>query len=127
MESNLHFTVMKQEAVKNLKIKNNGIYLDATLGMGGHTEEISNTKKNINKIICIDNDLSSIELAKIRLKKSRTKIEFICANFKDIDKVIEEAVAAGITRMSVTGTDLEESISAYQLAFSLSDPALSLN
>ena len=45
MESNLHFTVMKQEAVKNLKIKNNGIYLDATLGMGGHTEEISNTKK----------------------------------------------------------------------------------
>ena len=44
---------------------------------------------------------------------------------KDIDKVIEEAVAAGITRMSVTGTDLEESISAYQLAFSLSDILIS--
>ena len=106
MESNLHFTVMKQEAVKNLKIKNNGIYLDATLGMGGHTEEISNTKKNINKIICIDNDLSSIELAKIRLKKSRTKIEFICANFKDIDKVIKE---------KVDGVILDLGISTYQL------------
>ena len=40
---------------------------------------------------------------------------------KDIDKVIEEAISAGITRMSVTGTDLDESISAYQLAFSLSN------
>ena len=64
MESNYHFTVMKQEAIQNLQIKTNGIYIDATLGMGGHTEEISKTKKNIKKIICIDNDNSSIELAK---------------------------------------------------------------
>ena len=40
---------------------------------------------------------------------------------KDLDKVIEEAVEVGVNRMCVTGSDLEESISAYQLAFSLSD------
>ncbi len=44
---------------------------------------------------------------------------------KDLDKVIEEAIEAGITRMCVTGSDLEESISAYQLAFSLSDILIS--
>ena len=49
MESNYHFTVMKQEAIQNLQIKTNGIYIDATLGMGGHTEEISKTKKNMAK------------------------------------------------------------------------------
>ncbi len=43
----------------------------------------------------------------------------------DIDKVIEEAVEAGVNRMCVTGSDLEESISAYQLAFSLSDILIS--
>ena len=39
---------------------------------------------------------------------------------KDLDTVIDEAVNVGVTRMCVTGSDLEESISAYQLAFSLS-------
>jgi len=44
---------------------------------------------------------------------------------KDIDKVIEEAIEAGVNRMCITGSDLEESISAYQLAFSLSDILIS--
>lgn len=44
---------------------------------------------------------------------------------KDLDKVIEEAVEVGVNRMCVTGSDLEESISAYQLAFSLSDTLIS--
>tara|TARA_B100000029_G_scaffold377050_1_gene371686 strand:+ start:134 stop:934 length:801 start_codon:yes stop_codon:yes gene_type:complete len=44
---------------------------------------------------------------------------------KDLDKVIEEAVEVGVNRMCVTGSDLEESISAYQLAFTLSDILIS--
>ena len=44
---------------------------------------------------------------------------------KDLDNVIEEAIEASITRMCVTGSDLEESISAYQLALSLSDILIS--
>jgi len=44
---------------------------------------------------------------------------------KDLNKVIEEAVGVGVTRMCVTGSNLEESISAYQLALSLSDVLIS--
>ena len=44
---------------------------------------------------------------------------------KDVDTVIEEALEVGVNRMCVTGSDLEESISAYQLAFSLSDILIS--
>ena len=44
---------------------------------------------------------------------------------KDLDTVIEEALEVGVNRMCVTGSDLEESISAYQLAFSLSDILIS--
>ena len=44
---------------------------------------------------------------------------------KDLDNVIEEAVNVGVTRMCVTGSELEESITAYQLAFSLPDILIS--
>ncbi len=101
-----HFTVMKDEAIQNLNLKDGGIYLDATLGMGGHTIGIINAKKNIKKIICIDNDLESIKLAKIRLEKSKSKIEFIQGNFRDIDRLINE---------KVDGVIMDLGISTYQL------------
>jgi len=106
MESDYHFTVMKNEAIKNLNLKRNGTYLDATLGMGGHTDQISKTRNDIKKIICLDNDINSIKLAKIRLAKFDDKIEFICGNFKDIDKLINE---------KVDGVILDLGISTYQL------------
>jgi 16S rRNA (cytosine1402-N4)-methyltransferase len=106
MESDYHFTVMKNEAIKNLNLKRNGTYLDATLGMGGHTDQISKTRNDIKKIICLDNDINSIKLAKIRLAKFNDKIEFICGNFKDIDKLINE---------KVDGVILDLGISTYQL------------
>jgi len=106
MESDYHFTVMKNEAIKNLNLKRNGTYLDATLGMGGHTNQISKTRNDIKKIICLDNDINSIKLAKIRLAKFDDKIEFICGNFKDIDKLINE---------KVDGVILDLGISTYQL------------
>ena len=106
MESDYHFTVMKNEAIKNLNLKRNGTYLDATLGVGGHTDQISKTRNDIKKIICLDNDINSIKLAKIRLAKFDDKIEFICGNFKDIDKLINE---------KVDGVILDLGISTYQL------------
>ena len=106
MKSDCHFTVMKKEAVENLNLKSNGTYLDATLGMGGHTIEITNTRNDINKIICIDADYNSLEIAKLRLAKSKNKIEFICGNFSDIDKLINE---------KVDGVILDLGISTYQL------------
>ena len=106
MESDYHFTVMKNEAIKNLNLKRNGTYLDATLGMGGHTDQISKTRNDIKKIICLDNDINAIKLAKIRLAKFDDKIEFICGNFKDIDKLINE---------KVDGVILDLGISTYQL------------
>ena len=61
MKSDYHFTVMKKEAVENLNLKSNGTYLDATLGMGGHTIEITNTRNDINKIICTNYAKSLLE------------------------------------------------------------------
>ena len=92
MQSNYHYTVMKDEAIESLLIKDDGVYVDATLGMGGHSLGILEINSNLKKIICIDNDMESIEIAKKRLSKYDQKIEFICGNFKNIHELISEKV-----------------------------------
>jgi len=106
MNFNYHFTVMKNEAIENLNLKKDGTYLDATLGMGGHTYGIINARQDIKKIFCIDNDSDSMKLAKQRLSGSKNKIKFIKGNFKDIDKLINE---------KVDGIILDLGVSTYQL------------
>ena len=61
-----HIPVMLMESLENLNIKNSGIYVDGTLGLGGHSEEILK-KINSGLLLGIDRDNGSIELAKKRL------------------------------------------------------------
>ena len=106
MQSNYHYTVMKDEAIKSLLIKDDGVYVDATLGMGGHSLGILEINSNLKKIICIDNDMESIEIAKKRLSKYDQKIEFICGNFKNIHELISE---------KVDGIIVDLGLSTYQI------------
>ena len=52
--SSYHEPVMKHEIVNNLEKKNNAVYVDVTLGMGGHTLAIMGSEKKPKKMICID-------------------------------------------------------------------------
>ena len=61
---NRHIPVMLMETIDNLKIKDNGIYIDGTLGLGGHSEAILQ-KIDKGLLIGIDRDKDSISLAKI--------------------------------------------------------------
>ena len=106
MQSNYHYTVMKDEAIESLLIKDDGVYVDATLGMGGHSLGILEINSNLKKIICIDNDMESIEIAKKRLSKYDQKIEFICGNFKNIHELISE---------KVDGIIVDLGLSTYQI------------
>ena len=106
MQSNYHYTVMKDEAIESLLIKDDGVYVDATLGMGGHSLGILEINSNLKKIICIDNDMESIEIAKKRLTKYDQKIEFICGNFKNIHELISE---------KVDGIIVDLGLSTYQI------------
>ena len=64
---NRHIPVMLMESLENLKIKKNGVYVDGTLGLGGHAEIIL---KQIDSglLIGIDRDEDSISIAKERLE-----------------------------------------------------------
>ena len=64
-----HFSVMLNECIENLNIKPDGVYLDGTLGMGGHSYQIA-SRLGSGRLICIDRDETAIERAGRRLAPS---------------------------------------------------------
>ena len=61
--SSYHVPVMKHEIVNNLEKNNNAVYVDVTLGMGGHTLAIMGSEKKPKKMICIELDEESLCIA----------------------------------------------------------------
>lgn len=83
--SNYHTPVLLKEAVSALKIKKGEKYIDATLGGGGHSEEIL---KLGGIVLGIDKDIDAINESKSRLKGG--KITLVNKDFRDIDKIAQE-------------------------------------
>jgi len=102
--------VLLHEAVKGLNIKEDGIYVDCTLGGAGHSKEIAQLLSGNGRLICFDQDAQAIEVAKERLKEYLPQITFIHANFRYIK---EELDKIGIT--SVDGILYDLGVSSPQL------------
>lgn len=87
---NLHLPVLLTETVELLELRAGGIFVDATLGLGGHTEAIL-TKFPDVKVIGIDRDAEAIEFARERLEKFGARVEIFQANFTEIKRLSLEA------------------------------------
>lgn len=83
-----HVSVLLNEAVAGLNIKSDGIYVDLTLGGGGHSEEILK-KLTTGKLICVDRDEYAINKSTERLKQYNNKI-IIKQSFVNIDEVLKQ-------------------------------------
>ena len=90
MVENLHTSVLLNETLDLLGIKEGGIYLDATLGLGGHSEEILRRFPGAS-VIGIDQDAAAIALASKRLEKFNKRVKFVHSNFADIRQVLNDA------------------------------------
>jgi len=89
-DENIHKSVLLAEAVKLLKPLSGEIFVDSTLGLGGHTEAIlSNSDKT--QVFGIDRDPEAIRFAARRLIKFGERIQIFHANFSDIKQVLEKA------------------------------------
>jgi len=90
IDENTHKSVLLAETVKLLKPQAAEIFVDATLGLGGHAEAIlSDSDKT--RVLGIDQDLEAIEFAKQRLKKFGDRIQIFHRNFSDVKQVLAEA------------------------------------
>ena len=92
-----HFTVMKNEVVDSLCCENSDkIYVDCTLGGGGHSEEILKRISPNGKLISFDVDIDAIKHASKRLKKYKN-ITIIKGSYADIDKHLKSLGIEKIT------------------------------
>ena len=105
-----HIPVLSKEVLEYLAPKRDGVYIDATLGGGGHTESIVSCLGKRGRIIAIDRDRFAIETAKRRLGKYGDKIVYVQANFSDLDEILEK-----VKIKKVDGVLFDLGVSSYQL------------
>jgi len=105
-----HKSVLLDETIKNLEIKPDGIYVDGTLGGGGHACEICKRLSNKGHFIGIDQDEAAIAAAGERLKEFGDKVCIIRSNYCNMKEQLERI---GINK--VDGIILDLGVSSYQL------------
>lgn len=104
-----HVPVMPGETIERLNVKPDGIYLDCTLGGGGHSELILR-KLTTGRLIATDKDEEAIAFAKKRLSGYGDKVTFVHSDFKRADEVLDELGVDGID-----GVLMDLGVSSYQL------------
>lgn len=84
-----HIPVLLEECIKYLNIKLDGIYVDGTLGMGGHSEAILQ-RLTTGRLISIDRDTYAIERATERLAPYADRLTIVHGNFRDLPEILDE-------------------------------------
>ena len=88
MDAPKHVSVLLQECIDNLKIKPDGIYLDGTLGLGGHSYEIA-SRLTTGRLVCVDRDETAIARAGRRLAPFAGRVTLVHGNFADAAAILD--------------------------------------
>ena len=105
-----HYSVLLNETIENLNIKQDGIYVDGTLGGGGHALEVVKQLSDKGRFFGIDQDDAAISAAGERLKGYEDKITLIRSNYCNMKSALAEY---GVEK--VDGIVLDLGVSSYQL------------
>lgn len=110
VENFSHYSVLLNESVDGLVIKPDGVYVDCTLGGGGHSEAIASKLSERGRLIAIDQDSAAISASKRRLEPYADRIEFVRDNFCNVGDVL-----ARLGVDSIDGAVIDLGVSSYQL------------
>ena len=105
-----HKSVLLDETIESLNIKPDGIYVDGTLGGGGHAYEVCKRLSSKGRLIGIDQDEAAIVAASERLEEFKDNVTIIRSNYCDMKQQLQ---AIGVTK--VDGIVLDLGVSSYQL------------
>ncbi|TFJ94555.1 16S rRNA (cytosine(1402)-N(4))-methyltransferase RsmH [Lentibacillus salicampi] len=81
-----HYSVLEEEVLEGMNIKQEGIYVDCTVGGGGHAERIASRLNEKGLLVAIDQDKEALEAAEQRLQPFKDRTLFIHANFRQIEE-----------------------------------------
>src|SRR5688500_16433701 len=118
---NIHATVLLNEAVDALDVRPGGVYVDATVGLGGHTEEILRRQTEA-RVIAIDQDPAALELAKQRLAGGALgRVTFVKANFAELPGVLDDlnvgAVDGIVADLGISSLQLDTASRGFSFRF----------
>ena len=105
-----HISVLLDETIDGLNINPDGIYVDGTLGGGGHSYEICKRLSPKGRLIGIDQDSEALEAARNRLKEFEDRISLVRSNYCEIEVILKDL---GVEK--VDGIVLDLGVSSYQL------------
>lgn len=105
-----HYSVLLNETIEQLDIKENGIYVDGTLGGGGHASAVLQRLGDGGRLIGIDQDAAAIQAAGERLAPFGDKATIVRSNYSAMPQVLEDLGIHG-----VDGIVLDLGVSSYQL------------
>jgi 16S rRNA (cytosine1402-N4)-methyltransferase len=88
-EALAHQPVLLKECIDALHIRPDGVYVDGTLGRGGHAEEIAK-RLDTGRLICIDRDAAAIEAGRERLAPYGERVCFARGNFQMLDGILDD-------------------------------------
>ena len=105
-----HIPVLLDECIEGLSIKSDGIYVDCTLGSGGHSREICEKLTEDGTLVGIDQDEDAISTASKNLEGVSNRLYVVRDNYSHIEEVLE-----GLNLGTVDGFLLDIGVSSYQL------------
>ena len=108
-KSDHHDSVLFDEAINGLSIKSNGIYVDLTLGRGGHTQGILSSLNKSGKVISFDQDIEAIKYVEKNISDSR--LSLIHRNFSSLNEQLEQLKLIG----EIDGILMDLGISSPQI------------
>ena len=108
-----HKSVLLKESIEYLRPIEDGVYIDATLGLGSHTRHLFESTNLSSRIIGFDVDEEAISIARERLSEYKDNIHFMNKNFHEIDCISSE-----LNLTEVDGIIADLGMSSYQLEHS---------
>ena len=110
MEEFRHTSVLLKETVQAIAVKPKGIYVDCTLGGGGHAAQIAGLLDVDGWLIGIDQDEAALSASKLRLSDVRCRLSIVKGNFSELDSIL-----AGLNITAVDGIVFDLGVSSHQL------------
>lgn len=108
-----HYSVMLDECIEGLNIRPQGVYVDATLGLGGHSAKIASRLEADGRLISIDRDETALDRAQAVLAPYMDFVTLVHGNFRDLSDILDrlgiEKVDGMLFDLGVSSPQLDES------------------